>query len=193
MTTDRLTIIRSLEKEIADKKAALEKELAKKEVVKKGDIIIILRDLEWVCSKGTKMEVHSVSGGHIHAGFIGKASTGTYWINDGDYLKYMDGAEFVTGIQPLKYSNNWENDVYTIQGKRVLDLKKVSIRGQKYLVTSKMVSVGYSDHGHSYTSTSKHYFITESVFGKAKIFDLNTLMPEHDVKAIEYTLEYEFK
>lgn len=193
MTIDRLSVIRSLEKEIADRKAELAKELSKKEVVKKGDIIIILRDLEWVCGKGGKMEVHSVSGGHIHAGVIGKASSGTYWINDGDYLKYMDGEDFVTGVQTLKYANNWENDVYTIKGKRVLDLKKVSIRGQKYLVTSKKVSVNYSDHGHTYTSTSTHYFITESVFGKAKMFDLNTLMTEHDVKAIEYTLEYELK
>jgi hypothetical protein len=189
--TDRLTIIRSLEKEIADKKAALAKELAKKEIVKKGDIIIVLKDLEWVCSKGAKMEVHSVSGGHIHAGVIGRPSCGTFWINDGDYLKYMDGKDFVTGIQTLKYSNNWENDVYTIQGHRVIDLKQVSIHGKKYEVTSKSVSVGYSDHGHSYTSTSTHYFVTEYVFGKPKVFDLNTLMRDHDVKAIQYTLEYD--
>lgn len=188
--TDRLTIIRQLEKEIADKKEALAKELSKKESVKKGDIIIILRDLEWVCGKGAKLEVHSVSGGHIHAGAIGKPSQGTYWINDGDYLKYIDGDKFITGVQPLTYRNNWENDVYTIKGQRVLTLDEVSILGKKYKVTNRMVSKSYSDCGKTYTSTSTHYFVTESVFGRSQEFDLNKLM-DRDVKATKYTLEYE--
>lgn len=190
--TDRLTVIRQLEKEIADKKAALAAELSKKEVVKKGDIIIILRDLEWVCSRGAKMEVHSVSGGHIHAGAIGKPSRGTFWINDGDYMKYMDGDDFITGIQPLTYRNNWENDVYTVKGNRVIELTEVSIAGKKYKVTNRAVSKNYTDCGKTYTSTSTHYFVEESVFGKKQEFDLNTLM-DRDVKAVKYTLEYELK
>lgn len=191
-TKSRLELIQEIEKELAEKQAELDYIKSQKENVKKGDIIIILRDLEWVAKRGAKMEVHSVSTGHIHAGYIGKPSQGTYWITDGDYTLFVEKDEYITGQQPLEYRNNWESDVYTIKGKPVTNLKKVKINGAIYDVTSRNVSVSYSDHGHTYTANSKHYFVKESVFGESREFDLNTLMKK-GVIAVEYDIHYEVK
>lgn len=56
--------------------------------VKRGDIVTITRDLEWICSKDTKMWVDTVCEGYILARSTEKEyrSSGIYWIGNGDYL-----------------------------------------------------------------------------------------------------------
>jgi hypothetical protein len=90
------------------------------------------------------------------------------------------------GLELLKYENQWEVDVFSIVyqthsgkklgSKRINDLRRVKIHFKSYDVNSRVVSVPYSDHGHSYNGTSKHYFVKETVFAKEFEFDLGTLM-----------------
>lgn len=89
----------------------------------------------------------------------------------------------------LGYCNNWEADEYfdNITEKGVKNLKEVDINGKLYKVKSRSVSVPYLDMGHSYTSTSKHYFVTEEVFGIKMEFDLNTLIDKVPVFATKVT------
>lgn len=88
----------------------------------------------------------------------------------------------------LKYSNSWEYDIYTIEDKPVTDLKKVSINGTEYDVTSAQVGVSYNDMGHNYVSTSTHYYVEALVFGKELMrFDLNRVKSK--IYAIDYTLK----
>ncbi len=79
--------ILQLEKEIEQKKKQLKQLLNTKEYVKRGDKVIILREHEWVCSKGAVMIVEEVSSGHIHCTDRGNKNEGIYWIDDGDYVK----------------------------------------------------------------------------------------------------------
>jgi translation initiation factor IF-1 len=80
--------ILQIEKEIANlqnKLASLKSETVK---VKHGDLVIITRDYEWVCDKGTVMMVDTVSEGHIHAVHPDpKLRMGRYWISNGDFIK----------------------------------------------------------------------------------------------------------
>lgn len=92
-------------------------------------------------------------------------------------------------MSKLHYSNNWENDIYTIGKKRVDTLDVVEINGVEYDVTARKVTVPYDDMGHTYTSTSTHYFVTAKVFGIPKEFDLNTLMQNLIITPIIYTVE----
>lgn len=79
--------ILQLEKEIEQKKKELKKLLNTKEHVKIGDKVIILREYEWVCSKGSVMVVDEIAEGHIYCTARGHKKEGVYWINDGDYVK----------------------------------------------------------------------------------------------------------
>ena len=89
----------------------------------------------------------------------------------------------------LVYKNSWENDEYYVDGKKIKTLYSVMINGKDYVVSFKPVAVSYDDMGHTYSSTSRHYFITEEVFGVQRSFDLNTVVNKVKVFAIGYDFE----
>ena len=89
----------------------------------------------------------------------------------------------------LTYQNDWEADIYTINGKAVKTLKTVNIDGEDYAGTSRKVSVPYNDMGHCYTGVSTHYFVTKKVFGLAQVFDINTLIGKVKITPIKFTVE----
>ncbi len=89
----------------------------------------------------------------------------------------------------LKYSNQWESDIYTVNDKRVTKLKEVVINGKWYKVTSRIVSVPYSDMGRPGAGTSTHYFVKEKVFGITIEFDLNTIVNRKPVYVSDYKVE----
>jgi hypothetical protein len=100
-----------------------------------------------------------------------------------------------SGMKLLEYRNNWEMDEFLVvdqthngkviagSRKNVADLRRVRIHFVSYAVTSRNVSVPYSDHGIRSESTSKHYFIKETVFGREMEFDLGKLMDRYKVVA----------
>ena len=98
-----------------------------------------------------------------------------------------------SGMKLLEYRNNWEMDEFSVVdqthdgkrlgSKRITDLRKVRIHFVSYAVTSRNVSVPYSDHGVRSESTSKHYFIKDVVFGREIEFDLGKLMDRYKVVA----------
>lgn len=91
----------------------------------------------------------------------------------------------------LAYQNNWESDEFSVvdqthEGKqlgstRITDLHKVRIHFETYDVTSRSVEIPYNDMGRRYYARSKHYFITERVFGRNIEFDLGEVMRKHNV------------
>jgi hypothetical protein len=90
----------------------------------------------------------------------------------------------------LTYKNEWESDKFFVDGNPISDLKKVRILENEYAVTSREVSVPYSDMGHTYNAISKHYYIKKNVFGKVLEFDLGRLIDKGiKVSALKYTLE----
>ena len=95
-------------------------------------------------------------------------------------------------MKRLKYSNSWESDIYTVDGKRIRTLTEVKINGEFYKVTAYEVSVPYLDHGQRCAGISTHYFVKEKVFGISMSFDLNEILRKRKpVYAAEYTLEGE--
>lgn len=92
-------------------------------------------------------------------------------------------------MNKLKYTNNWEADIYSVKEGRIANLKSVKIKDKVYTCKGVTISIPYSDMGHTYHGTSTHYFITEEVFGIKKEFDLNELVSKVPVYAIDYTLE----
>jgi hypothetical protein len=98
-----------------------------------------------------------------------------------------------SGMKLLEYRNNWEADEFYVVDqthdgkrlgrKRITDLRKVRIHFVSYAVTSRNVSVPYSDHGVRSESTSKHYFVKDVVFGREIDFDLGKLMSRNKVVA----------
>ena len=86
----------------------------------------------------------------------------------------------------LTYRNNWENDEYYVDGKRISNLKSVKINEKEYTVAREKVSKSYNDMGHNYTSTSWHYFVAEEVFGTMIVFDLNKVVGKVEVTAVEF-------
>lgn len=85
---DKYTRILQLENEIEKKQKELKKLRATKEYVEKGDRVRILKDYEWVCSKGAIMIVDEIASGRIYCTTKrGNGKEGVYWINDGDYVK----------------------------------------------------------------------------------------------------------
>jgi len=89
----------------------------------------------------------------------------------------------------LGYRNNWEADEYfdKVIEKEIKNLKEVDINGKLYKVKSRSISVPVYDMGHTYTATSKHYFVTEEVFGVKIEFDLNTIVEKVPVFATKAT------
>ena len=87
-------------------------------------------------------------------------------------------------MKKLEYRNNWESDEYYVMGEQIRDLKTVAINEVFYPVTSRMVGVNYSDHGHVYTATSKHYFVTSKDLGVE--VDLNILVRKNTIVAVDY-------
>ena len=85
----------------------------------------------------------------------------------------------------LTYRNNWESDEYYLGDKRLDNISIVEIDGKKYNVIRRMVTKSYSDHGHTYTAKSWHYFIEEKVFGTVMEVDLNTLCNKTKVWFVE--------
>lgn len=98
-----------------------------------------------------------------------------------DYLE----VEIIKANQILKYRNNWESDEYYLGDKKLDNISVVEIDGKAYDVVRRQVSKSYSDHGHTYTAKSWHYFIQEKVFGTVMELDLNTIVPKTKVKFVE--------
>lgn len=63
----------------------------------------------------------------------------------------------------LKYTNDWEHDVYTVGGERVTRLETVEIDEVQYPVISKIRSVQYDDMGHVYTATERETLVQNIV------------------------------
>ena len=91
-------------------------------------------------------------------------------------------------MSTLAYRNEWEADIYTIDGKSVNTLESVLIGSKKYKVTARNVSVSYNDMGHTYSGTSTHYFVTAKVFGIPQVFDLNTLVEKVAITPVKFTV-----
>lgn len=89
-------------------------------------------------------------------------------------------------MKKLRYVNNWENDEYYVDDKLIEDLEIIKIDDKEYKVTGKRISVSYNDMGHTYSALSRHYFITERVFGIDIEFDLNRIVPKRRVFAVKY-------
>lgn len=68
----------------------------------------------------------------------------------------------------LSYKDSWYVYTFYVDGKEISQLKEVEIAGMKYKVYSRQVSISYSDHGHIYDGTSRHYFINTFI-GDAEI------------------------
>lgn len=89
----------------------------------------------------------------------------------------------------LKYENNWNHDRYYVGGKRVKDIRVVEIDGQYFDVFSSEITIPTPDMGTTYNATSTHFFITIKV-GKTDLsVDLNELVENDKVYAIDYELE----
>ena len=98
-----------------------------------------------------------------------------------DYLE----KEIAKESHILKYKNNWESDEYYLNGVRVDNISAVEINGKRYDVVNRMVSITYSDHGHSYQARSRHFYIKEVVLGTAMEIDLNTIVNKIQVRVVE--------
>lgn len=92
-------------------------------------------------------------------------------------------------MKVLKYQNDWEHDVYTVDGERVTRLETVEIDEVQYPVIAKICSVQYDDMGHVYTATSTHYFVEIDVLGVKTRVDLNTIVPKRRVYAVAYSVK----
>ncbi len=89
----------------------------------------------------------------------------------------------------LTYKNNWENDVYYVDGALISDLKRVKIGRKSYKVDSMEKGVEVNDMGHTYRAYSKHYYIREKIFGLEMTFDLNRIVPKRKIQALYFTVE----
>ena len=80
-------------KYLEDQISVYQKEIARlkslPQGVKRGDLVTIIVDKEWVCSKGTVMWVDSVSDGYIHVRSPNpkERDSGLYWISNGQFVK----------------------------------------------------------------------------------------------------------
>ena len=89
----------------------------------------------------------------------------------------------------LVYRNNWEFDEYSVDGNVISGLSQVEIGGKKYKVEAQSVSVPYNDMGNTYTATSNHYFIKETVFGIKMRFDLNRIIRKKTIIATQFKVD----
>lgn len=86
----------------------------------------------------------------------------------------------------IQYRNDWERNIYMVNGDVIVDLMKVFIGGKYYDVTKRKVSIPYDDMGRTYEGISYHYFIKEEVFGIPMEFDLNQVVPRVQVLATSF-------
>ena len=93
--------------------------------------------------------------------------------------------EAIKESKTLTYRNNWESDEYYLGDKKLDNMSIVEIAGKRYNVIRRQVSKSYSDHGHTYTAKSWHYFIEEMVFGTVMEVDLNTICNKTKVWFVE--------
>lgn len=92
-------------------------------------------------------------------------------------------------MKQLTYRNNWEYDEYYIDGVRVTSLTLVKIDDVDYTVTASIVTEQYMDMGRLVRASSVHYFVTTLVFGSNRKFDLNEIIRDKTIYAIEYLTE----
>lgn len=91
------------------------------------------------------------------------------------------------GANKLRVEFGWSNHYYI--GKReVIDLQEVEIRGKRYPVTARFKCNTYYDHGHTYTGSSRHYYVKTPVLGLQQEVDLNTIVPRTAVIATKFEL-----
>lgn len=90
-------------------------------------------------------------------------------------------------MKKLKYVNNWEYDEYYVGKTQVNDLKRVMINNFEFEVKAKTVTVEYSDMGTPGSATSVHFFIVGMMGGIGFERDLNTLVRNMDVYAVEWS------
>jgi len=85
----RASMIKELEADISLKQRKLAELLNQHDIVEHGDFIILLRDYEWVASKGARMWVDEVCAGHIlvRSEEPKYRHYGIYWISNNDYVK----------------------------------------------------------------------------------------------------------
>ena len=95
-------------------------------------------------------------------------------------------------MKKLKYRNNWEAHVYTLDkdGETIKSIKSVTVNGQKFKVKSYQDHRSYSDHGHRSEVTTPQFFIEDKTeklgvtvqvtLGSLK----NVMVDEKDVKYI---------
>lgn len=76
----------------------------------------------------------------------------------------------------LEYRNNWMADEYYVAGRRIKDLREVLIGNEPANIIGRDVSVPYHDMGHTYSATSRHYFVVVEKYGIRFEHDLNTLV-----------------
>ncbi len=88
----------------------------------------------------------------------------------------------------LTYENQWASDIYRVNGAEITGLRKVRVNGRIYSVTSRLKSVSYNDHGHTYEAVSMHYYIRTKLFGKLVEVDLNIVVDRQTVEAIEWSV-----
>ena len=107
--------------------------------------------------------------------------------NEAKAAKNDSGLEALcTDKNLLTYVNNWEVDEYYVNGTRIKALKSVVINGKEYPVMSKKITVPYSDMGHSYTSTSEHYFIDVVDSSIHTLTDLNEVIRNNKIYAKDF-------
>lgn len=94
-----------------------------------------------------------------------------------------------TEMTTLKYSNNWQADIYTVDGKTVKTLESVKIDGKLYGVNARNISIPYNDMGRTYYGTSTHYFVTTKIFSLSREIDLNTVVKDLQITPVKYTTE----
>lgn len=89
----------------------------------------------------------------------------------------------------LVYVKNFEEDVYYVNRKRILNLHSVKINDKIYNVESEIKYIEYTEHGNIEYDTSIHFFVEEEVFGIKMRFDLNQIVQKTEVIAMYYTLK----
>lgn len=99
-------------------------------------------------------------------------------------------------MKPLKYRNNWEADVYSVEERTVKSLNRVYVNHNGSVValdvTGVMTNVDYYDMGRTCTARSMHYFVMLPVFGAEIKTNLRTLI-ENGVRVLVKEDEVEFQ
>lgn len=81
-------------------------------------------------------------------------------------------------------------DEYYVDGKQIVSLESVKADGQEYKVRSRKVVTPYDAYGHTYTAVSKHYYVDIVALGVTIPLDLNLIVPNKDITAVNFTLAF---